>query len=90
VSVEAVPGVTDERLKPHVGEFADAGETEQVSVTALLNPLIALTATVEVAEFPGLTEAGLSGEAEMLKSWTLRVTVVVCANPLDVPVAVTV
>lgn len=77
-------------MKPHVGEFADAGETEQVNATEASNPLIALTMIVEVAEPPGLTEAGLNGEAEMLKSWTLRVTVVVCANPLDVPVTVTV
>lgn len=68
MSVEGVPGVTDPKLKLHVGEFADAGKTEQVSITGLLNPLIALTVTVEVADPPGLTAGGLSGEAEMLKS----------------------
>jgi hypothetical protein len=67
-SVDAVPGLTDAGLRPHVGEFAVAGETEQVSVTALLNPFIAVTAIVEIADAPGLTEAGLNGEAAMLKS----------------------
>jgi hypothetical protein len=68
VSVEEFPGATEVWLKSHVGKFADAGVTEQVRVTEAPNPLIALTVTVEVAEPPGLTAAGLSGEAEMLKS----------------------
>jgi hypothetical protein len=68
VSIEAVPGVTDPGLKPHVGEFADAGETEQVSVTEAPNPSISLTVIVEVADPPGLTAAGLSGEAAIPKS----------------------
>jgi hypothetical protein len=68
VSVEGSPGVTDVWLKLHVGEFAPAGETEQVSATALPNPLIAVAVTVEAAELPGLTELGFNGVAEMLKS----------------------
>ena len=68
MSIEEFPGATDVWLNPHVGEFADSGETEQVSVTGAPNPFSALTVTVEVAEAPGLTAAGFSGEAEMLKS----------------------
>jgi hypothetical protein len=67
VRVAEVPGCIDVGLKLHVGAFAEAGETTQVSATDPLNPFSAPTVTVEVAEAPGLTDAGFSAVAAMLK-----------------------
>jgi len=68
VRVAGVPGVTDVRLKLHVGALAGMGETKQVRATGLLNPLSALTVMVELVEPPGFTEPGFNGEAAILKS----------------------
>jgi len=72
----------------HVGGFAVAGAIEHVSATDAWNPLTEPTVTVDVAEFPGVTADGLSGEAAMVKSgrFTVSITEVLCTNPLAVPV----
>jgi hypothetical protein len=88
VSVGVAGGVTGVVLYPQVGGVTVAGMTEHVSATGLLNPPIAPTVTVEVAEPPGLTWAGLKAEAATLKSFTGRFTVAVCTNPFEVPVTV--
>jgi len=52
------------------------GVTAQVNVTALLNPFSAVTLTVEVAEFPGVTAGGVNAVAATAKSgaFTVRLT----------------
>ena len=61
--------------------------TVSVKLTVPVNPLIAVTVIVEVAETPALTAAG--EVAEMLKSVTVKVAVVECESVPLVPVMVT-
>ena len=61
-----VPGVIAPQVRP-------AG-TESVSVTTPANPLTAEIVIVETADEPALTAAGEL--ATMVKSWVLKVTVV--------------
>lgn len=75
VSVEGVPGVTDARLKLQVGGLAVVGEAEQVRATELLKPFNAPTVIVDVEEAPGLTEAGIKGDAAIVKlAWAYFAT----------------
>ena len=55
-------GVTDIGSRPHVGANAGWGDTEQVSDTGLLNPLIATAMTVKTAADPGGTVAVTGSE----------------------------
>ena len=61
--------------------------TVSVSETVPLNPLMAVTVIVEVAETPALTAAG--EVAVILKSMTLKVAVVLWVSVPLVPVIVT-
>ena len=95
VTVEVAPplvGVTgfveNAPLALHDGSGDPVPVTLHVSVTGRLYPLIEVNVTVEVPELPAFTAAGV--EAAMLKSgtFTVRLTVVECTNPPEVPVTV--
>ncbi len=60
VSVPGAPGVADPL---QVGPCVTDGETEQPRLTVPVKPFVDVTVTVEVAEPPGLTEAGESAVA---------------------------
>jgi hypothetical protein len=60
--------------------------TVSARLTTPLNPLIAVTVIVEVAETPALTAAG--EEAAIEKSWTVKVAVVEWVSVPLVPVIV--
>jgi hypothetical protein len=63
VDVALVPeGVTDVGLRVQVTLLT---KEEQVSATALLNPFTDAMVTVEVAEVPGATVAGVVAVAEI-------------------------
>jgi len=81
VSVEfsdPFPGrVADVGFSEHVGANGGAGSTEHVSATALLNPSLDVSATVDVALFPAGIALGASGEAATAKSGATNVAVTV-------------
>ena len=56
MSVAGAAGVAD--AAPQVGASATAGETAHEMVTLPVKPFVDVTLIVEVAEPPGLTEAG--------------------------------
>jgi hypothetical protein len=82
VNVAGVPGATELGLIKQVGASAGVGVTAQVNETDPVNPFAAVTLTVEVAEPPGLTEAGVSAEAESEKSRTNVGKTTVSAEPM--------
>jgi len=90
VSVEAAEpfagGVTEDGL---IEQVVNAGQPDTVRPTALLNPLIEVTVTVEVPCWPGLTviDAGLA-ESEKSGAVTVTETVVECVPPLPLTVIV--
>jgi hypothetical protein len=47
-------------LSEHVGADAGIGDTEQVNATVPVNPPAGLTVTAAVANWPGVTELGVS------------------------------
>lgn len=92
VSVEGPePPVTDAGLSEQVGVRVPARETLQVKATALVKLLIGLIVIVEVEDPPAETVAGLSVEAEIVKSGiraTVRLTVASWLKDPEVPVTV--
>jgi len=62
------PPVTVPGEKLHVGEFAPDGATAHVRATLAVNPFSGEIVTVEVAELPGPTAAGLSAVADNVKA----------------------
>jgi hypothetical protein len=82
-------GVTETGLNE---QLAPVGQPVTVRLTALLNPFCGVTVIVLVPLFPWVTVT-LLGDAERLKfGWaaalTVRLTVVACVKPGDVPVIV--
>ncbi len=71
-------------IAPHV----KLAGTVSVRETVPVNPLIAATVIVEVAETPAFTAAG--EVAEIVKSVTMKVAVVECESVPLVPVTVSV
>jgi hypothetical protein len=67
VEVRVVP-VSEAGFNAHVGPRVAAGVTVQVRATASARPLTRVIVTVEVADAPAATEAGVSAVAPMLKS----------------------
>jgi hypothetical protein len=89
VSATGVPGVAELGLTEQVGASAGIGDTAQVNATEPLNPAGAVTLTLEVAEPPALTIAGVRAEAESEKSRSNVAKTTVSAEPvvtLQVPV----
>ena len=85
-------GVTDVGLRVQVTPLTTE---EQVSATALLNPFTGAMVTVEVAELPGATVAGVVAVAEIWKSGvspdsTVNVSAAMRERLPDTPFAVTV
>jgi hypothetical protein len=70
-------GVALAGFTEHVGANAGAGSTEQVKVTALLNPFTDVRVTVDVALFPAETVVGATGAADTSKSGAVNVAVTV-------------
>jgi hypothetical protein len=62
------------------------GEAATPRVTVLLNPLTAVTVSVELADCPTFTGEG--EEAIIVKSWTRKMAVVECVREPFVPVTV--
>jgi hypothetical protein len=78
-------------LNEHVGAGAEAGDTEQLNATVPVNPPVGSTVTVAVADWPGITELGVSDDgAETVKSggsgFTVRVGLTLNCSLPDVPV----
>jgi len=68
VRVEVPPPLVEVPLSEQVGAGLPPPETLHVRFTVLVYPLSAVTVTVEVALPPGLTVAGDSALAEVVKS----------------------
>lgn len=67
---EAVPfaaGVTEAGLTAQVGATPSFGKTEQVKLTVLLKPYNDVMVSLELADWPAITKAGLTAEAVRLK-----------------------
>jgi hypothetical protein len=58
----------EDGLRLHVGASVGDGDTAHVSVVAESKPLSGLSVIVEVDEPPGLTDEGLAGVDEKVKS----------------------
>jgi hypothetical protein len=65
-----LPFATDAGLNEQVAGRETAGVMLQARLTAPLNPLAGVIVTVEVADEPAATEAGVSAVAAMPKSGT--------------------
>ena len=66
-------------FKEQVGANACVGDTEQVSATVPVNPPPGLTVTVASADWPGVTELGVSDVgAETANDWTVSNTARLC------------
>src|SRR5579862_6725588 len=75
VKVEVpVPPLTEAGLKAHVGPRVADGATVHVKATAAVKPFTGAMVIVEVEAAPGAIVAGASGEALMVKSGAMTVT----------------
>jgi hypothetical protein len=77
VRVDVAPllvGVTELEVSWQVGPSDTVGETEQVTVAAVLKPSSEVNVMVAVAELPGETELGDGAVAAILKSCTAWAT----------------
>jgi hypothetical protein len=68
VALPNPPVTVPDGEKLHVGEFAPDGATAQVRATLLVKPFSGAIVTVEVAELPGPTAAGLNAVADNVKA----------------------
>ena len=78
-------------LKEHVGGRVTVGVTllQDRATVEGLKPEAPVTVTVDVAEPPGETVPGVSGEAEIVKSPTFSVIVVEWVREPEIPLTVT-
>jgi hypothetical protein len=82
-----VTGLVEKLVALQAGGGEPAPVTLHVRLTGRLYPLSAVRVTVDVADVPAFTAAGVV--AEIRKPFTAKFTVAVCMSPPNVPVTVT-